>query len=302
MPTRSSLLVVAALLVIATEAAAERPAEIDTSRSDHVSLRYSFERGASQAFALDASTVSEGLEGTRGTVTEFTISMPVTYEVQTVDDAGVATVATSLRAPVMSLTVGGESEGVRGISEVIRAARLTHQIAADGTLVERSGEIEPDDTAADASSFLTDTLALAWVDFPQESVAIGDSWLQIVPMQMNDSETALMANVSVRYTMAGFALVNGVEHAVIDAEYTTTIDGQLNAGAQGVRSLRVVGRGRGEGYIIFDHRAGRAAEVHLDNGVVFTATESNGFRTSESVVSHTTLRSQVVAAAVEVQP
>lgn len=269
------------------------PEVMDTSRTEAVEMAYSLSRGASQTYSLEASFASEGLEGTAGSRLEMTLSMPLSYEVQSVDSAGVALVATSLRDPAVTLTEDGETADGGTIAQSLRSARLTQAVSSDGTVTERSGGFEVlDNRDVYALGFVSDTLAMRWMQFPQEPVAIGDSWLQVIPMDMHDSESGLQATVSARYTLAGFE--RGGQVAVVQAEYTTTIEGVSNTRTG--RSARIVGRGAGEGTIRFDHGASRINEMVFQNGIVLTATESNGARTVRAFSQEATLRARVVGA------
>lgn len=269
------------------------PEAMDTSRSDAVEMAYSLSRGASQTYALEASFSSEGLEGTAGTRLEMTLSMPLSYEVQSVDSAGVALVATSLRDPAVTLTENGEPVDGGTIAQSLRSARLTQAVSSDGTVTERSGGFGVlDNRDVYALGFVSDTLAMRWMQFPQEPVAIGDSWLQVIPMDMHDSEAGLQATVAARYTLVGFE--RGGQVAVVEAEYTTTIEGVSNTRTG--RSARIVGRGAGEGTIRFDHGASRINEMVFRNGIVLTATESNGARTVRTFSQDAALRARVVGA------
>lgn len=293
---RLQLITALALSLIAADAFAERPANIDTTRTDSISLAYRLARGDSHNHVFTAQMETEGLEGPSSQRSAVRLNIPVTYEVQSVDGAGTALVATSLRTPEVSFSVNGQAQSATALANTFRSARLTQSVARDGTIVERTGRFAATTPSeAFVTGFVSDSLAVHWVQFPQEAVNIGDSWLQIIPMDMHDAENNLSATVSVRYTLSGFASSGTGEVAVIDAQYTTAIDGQM-IGDSG-RSVRVVGRGHGEGYLLFDYREGRIHELGLQNGVVITATENNGQRSVTAFSSNAEFRAQVVAAA-----
>lgn len=280
---------------LAATAHAERPAEVDTSRESAAQLAHSFSRGASHSYVLRGSFESEGLEGINDDTSSVTVTMPITYEVQSVDPASRALVATSLQAPEVTITRNGEPESGGSLADALRSARLTQTVAPDGSVVDRTGALEANNaTNANTMGFISDVLAVRWVQFPQEPVVTGDSWLQVVPMDMHDTENNLTATISVRYTLTGFAQTAGGEVAVIDAVYSTSIDGQMVASSG--RSVRVVGRGHGEGYILFNHARGQLQELSLHNGVVLTTTENNGARSTTAFSSDVELRAQVIAA------
>lgn len=261
---------------------ADYPETVTTERSAAVSLAHSLQRGQSATYTIRGSQVREGLENTPGNVATFSCSVPYTWEVQSVDDAGLAQVANSLTNPDVSWVVNGEAEPAGGIVDGIRAARLTQRVARDGTVSDASGAIDTREVNPDAGNFLSDAIAFAWIQFPDEPVAIGDSWLQTIPLQLGAGTQELQATVAARYTLNGFAPWGDGEVAVIDADYTITIDGTMSTSATSGRVLRVVGRGQGDGYVLFDAGAGRLREVSLRSGMILTATENSGRRTSQA--------------------
>jgi len=276
----SKLGVVGVLLFSGLPAEAAKPEQIDTTRSDKVRLAYSFSRGQSTSYTLVASQVSEGLLGTDGSITDLKLNVPVTFEVQRMTDGGDAMVAATASPSVVSFTNGGRDIPADPIVSALRSARLSYVVGNDGTVKERSGTAPADTAGAGSGAFVSDALSYLWVQFPQEELAIGATWMQVIPMSLNDERANMSANISVRYTLAGFASVGGREHAVIDVAYNTAIDGRTGGAASAsARSLVITGRGEGEGYVLFDHRAGTVTETGLRSGLVITTTENNGFRT-----------------------
>lgn len=279
----------APLLLLASPAEAARPEQVDSDRSGAVPLRFTLQRGQSRAYTLTGRQTREGLEGTAGDISDLDVSLSYTYEVQSVGDDGTADIAASLTGAEVSYAINGEEEETDEILSGIRDARLTLRAADDGSLRERNGSVDTRIVSPDIGSFLQDTFSQVWVQFPEEPVSIGDSWLQVIPLSLSDSAPDLEANINVRYTLAGFANVGGAEHAVIDAEYSTEIDGNMAFGPGG-RLLRVVGRGIGEGHILFNPAAGAVSEIHVESGTVLTATETNGRRTARAFSTESTLR------------
>jgi len=283
-----------ALLGVSGTAWAERPTQLDTTRSDRVTLQYQFERGTARTWSMTADERVEGLDGTTGDITDFSIRAPVYWEVQNIDAEGIAEIAMSIADIEASLVVDDEDESTREILDALEPARFSLRLRRSGDNEEYTASVGRDSSRADAGAFISDVLRTAWVEFPAESVGIGDSWLQTIPLAMNDLENRVNATLTVRYTLTGFAMVGGVEQAVIDAELTTVIDGQQPLGNDLV--LRIVGRGSGEGYIVFDHRAGVITEVGAENGLILTYVDPSDQRTSLSITSSTTLATQALEA------
>jgi hypothetical protein len=285
-------LLASSVVVVPMPTSAAYPEAVTTTRTTPVALQYRLQRGQSARYTITGSQIREGLEGTPGNVSTFSFTIPYTWEVQSVDDAGRALVASSLTSPNLSWVVNGESEDTRGIADGILSARLTHRVSPTGSVSERSGTIDTNIVTPDAGTFLADSLAASWIEFPEQPVGIGDSWLQTVPLEMGSAGPELVALIEVRYTLTGFV---GESTAVIDAVYSTQIDGTLPATTQGGRGLRVVGRGQGEGYVLFNTAAGVVNEVSLRSGMVLTATENSGRRTSQAYTSNVTLTSAASA-------
>lgn len=273
------LLLAAALAAVPAVGQAERPQQIDSTRTDKIRLAYSFSRGQARTIALQAAQVTEGLQGTDGSVNVLNVTAPFTVEVQRMTDDGRAVVSASISPQSVTYSSGGANLSSDSISQALRSARLSFTIASDGTISERSGSVPADTTGAAAGAYIQDAISLTWIQFPQEDVGVGSTWLQIIPLSMNDERANMSATISVKYTLSGFAMVNGREHAVIDAQYNTFIEGQAGGGDSNQREFRIVGRGQGEGYILFDFRSGRLTEASARNGMVITTTENSGFRT-----------------------
>lgn len=287
---RTAFASVAVIALFAHPALAERPAEVDTSRTSEIQLGYAFERGNAESHVLDAHMTAEALDsGTREPAWELILSLPLSYEVQSVNDAGNALVATSLGSPTVTRRENGVNVDTGSVLQGLRAARITATVAPNGSVVDRStGTSEPGDRT-DAVAWLADILAYHMPQFPQEPIVVGDSWLQAI----NHSQDDLVTSVTIRYTLAGFADHPIGNVAVIDATYTTTVEGQTTV--SGTAMQRIVGRGSGEGYLLFDHEGGRIVESGLRNGVVITSSTHAGHRTMMAFNERASTRAQVVA-------
>ncbi len=288
-----STFLAAAFLFAGASASAERPAELDTSRTTGVQLEYKFERGDAHNFVFDWNYTSEELEGGDGDSTTASISMPITHEVQSIAN-GTGVIATSLQSPTVTRTVNEEPVSPGGLGSALQAARLSSNISSDGSVEESTGMISSD-TPHDTTvvSFLNDAFALHWVQFPSEPVTIGDSWLQ----SEQETEGGLTSVLSARYTLVGFHREAGRELAVVDTVYTYAVDGQVVAERSG-RPARVVARGHGEGHLLFDYERGQIHELGIRIGTILTSTETSGVHSSSAFSHDGTLRAQVVAAAV----
>lgn len=275
-------------LALSTPAEAARPAEVNAEQSAPVTLRLMLQRGLTRSYTFEGQLTREGLEGTAGNVANLEASLRYTFEVQSVADDGTVDIAASLTEPVMRYAVNEEEEGSDDLFTSVRDARLTVRAATDGSLRERSGTIDTRTVNPDIGSFLQDAFNQLWIQFPQEPVAAGDSWMQVVPLTLGATASGIEAAVNARYTFAGFADVDGVNTAVIDVQYATEIDGNMSVGAAS-RLLRVVGRGTGTGHILFDPARGVITEMAVDNGSVLTATETNGRRSTQAVSSSASL-------------
>ncbi|MFT6399474.1 MAG: hypothetical protein ACJAYU_004241, partial [Bradymonadia bacterium] len=198
------------------------------------------------------------------------------------------------QSPTVVRTLNGEQQPPGGLGSALQAARLSSSIASDGSVEESTGRIASD-TAHDASivGFLSDAFTLHWIQFPSEPVSIGDSWLQTE----QETEGGLTSVLSARYTLSGFHHDGGRDLAVIDTVYTYAVDGQVVAERSG-RPARVVARGHGEGFLLFDYGRGQIHELGIRIGTVLTSTETSGGHTSSAFAHEGTLRAQVIAVAV----
>ena len=267
---------------------AERPASIDSTRSERVLLHHLFARGDTKTYQVVATQSIAPVS--RGNVpTDVRMSLTFSQEVQNVAPDGSATVGTTLSDPSFETDVQSrrmfEATWAR-----LRGLRTTNRLETDGTMLENLGGGTSDFGALDPSGTVVDLLTMTRVEFPREPVAIGESWLQTIPLSVSTADGSIRATAAARYTLAGYAPFSGREVAVIDATYDTTIEGTLTFSNQASEVL--VGRGHGSGFLLFDVRAGEILQVEVNNGVVLTRTDISGGRstfTSEMAATVTSI-------------
>ena len=269
-------------------ASADRPssASIDTSRKDKVVLSHEFRRGQSFSFTTTASQTIESLDGIESVKADSRVTLPVVYEVQRTEADGSAVLTLSAAGANVSATANGRAVALGSFVDSLRSSRVTRAIRRDGTIAETTGTLPSDSSQARTSAFVADLLAMHWVQFPAEPLAIGESWLQSIPLQLDDTTGKLNGSINARYTLVGFSGQN----AVIDATYEAEVEGSLTEGSAGARTVRVSGRGRGEGYVLFDPQGGVVVESGSRLGLVNTFTETNGIRRVLSISSQASTR------------
>jgi hypothetical protein len=253
---------------------ADRPSAIDATRSERVLLQHLFARGNTKTYQLVA-TQSIAPVARDNTPTDVRMSLTFSQEVQNVAPDGSATVGTTLSDPSLDTDLQN-----RRVFEAtwarLRGLRTTTRLQSDGTMLENLGGGTSDFGALDPSGTVVDLLTMTRVEFPREPVAIGESWLQTIPLSVSTADGSIMATAAARYTLAGYAPFAGREVAVIDAIYDTTIEGAISFSNQAREVL--IGRGHGSGYLLFDVRAGEVLQVGVNNGVVLTRTDISGGR------------------------
>lgn len=285
----SSRLAASALLLLLTvsgaaaaEAAPPAASAIDSSRTDKVSLRYTFKQGQTLQFSTTARQTISAV-GSKKSLSESRITLPSVFEVESVSADGGADLVLAIRSPQISLTSDGRAVDVSGLTRSISAAQAHRSILADGTLVEPTPVGEPDALTGDAAAFVNDLLAMQWPQFPAEPVAIGTQWLQTIPMAVNDDTGRVDASANVRYTLKGFSKANR-NIAVIGVTYETEANGSVpTPGSNSTSNL--VSRGRGEGYLLFDVQAGAVVETEYRLGIVNVVVTPVGGRTTLTVES-----------------
>ena len=234
------------------------------------------QRGLTRSYTFEGQLTREGLEGTAGDVANLEASLQYTFEVQSVADDGTVDIAASLTDPVMRYAVNEEEEGSDDLIAGVRDARLTVRAATDGSLRERSGTIDTRTVNPDIGGFLQDAFNQVWIHFPQEPVAAGDSWMQVVPLTLGSTASASRP-WSTRATLRRLRGRRRREHrghrrAIRDR------DRRKHERRRRVRLLHVVGRGRHGAHPVRPC-ARRHAEMAVNNGSVLTA-ETNGRRST----------------------
>jgi hypothetical protein len=203
------------------------------------------------------------------------VSLPFTQEVQNVSDSGVSSIATTLGE--LALDVQTESRtNFDPVRERLRGVRITSRVDRDGTLVEQINPLAIGLPAFDPAALVADIFLSSQPALPREAVGIGDSWIQTIPMSLTTVDLSISGDISVRYTLVGYAFYGGREVAVLDGVYETSVSGVESM--EGLTSATVVGRGNGEGYVLFSVGEGRVLEHGMRNGVVLTTTDATGSR------------------------
>jgi hypothetical protein len=286
MNTRIASVALTVLLGIpASEAYAERPSQIDTTRTDAVELSHRFSRGASLPWTVTLRQRVEGLQHTRQQEAEVELTARIRNEVQSVDATGIATLATSIADPSVQLRINGSAHNAAPTTSVLRSTRMSQRIRPDGTTDERTQLPARDPSGADTSAALTDLLSYMWIQFPAEPLRVGDSWVQSIPTYYHDPQNGVNANATIRYRFAGYALHQGTEHLVLETIYEVAVDGTRTSSGSAAQTARIVGRGHGSGYALIHAARGSVSELGVELGYVLTVTEQNGRRATEAITT-----------------
>lgn len=266
-------------LLAASEAVAERPTNIDTSRSDTTSFAYALSRGQviTQPWSYHARV--EALDGTAGGVTIADLTMTVRHEVQSVDGDGIASVSTSLSGPTGAIVSDAYGDvDMDAATTVFEAARMSTSLDAHGNVSDRRDQMGYIPDGPDLSSDVPDMLRMLWFNYPTEPVAIGDSWLGTIPMSAHEPEEGFSSTIVARYTLAGFASVGDAEVAVLDIDYTFEAEGSIETAPNSGTMLQILTRGNGDGYALVTPSTGRIHEFGARMGSVYTVTFPTGRR------------------------
>lgn len=281
----------AALLSVPNSASAERPAQVDATRTEPVQLSHRTARGQSRTLTLSAEVRAEAVEGAALPVTVLNLELPMVLEVQSVADDGVASVSASFTPVRVDIRADDVAVDSSAMIASLGSTRLSFTVSPTGAVSERSGNFARDTSRADTGGTVIDTLSLAWIEFPSEPVAIGESWMQTVPLYLAEGNANLTAQLSTRYTLAGYVMWGGREQLLIDSTYSTTVNGTQGGTTAETPTTTIVGRGSGDGFAIVDPSTGNVVHLEGTNGAVLTYTDSAGVRTIETIRSEWTLSS-----------
>lgn len=265
-----------ALLIAPAAAFAERPTTIDSSRATRAQLEYEWSRGQTASYTLQFSQQIEPLSGQpESNNFLISVSLPFNQEVQSVSDSDVAGIATTLGELAMDVQTTARVN-FNPVRERLRGVRITSRVESDGTLLEQINPLSNGLPAFDPAAIVADLFISSQPALPREPVGIGDSWIQTIPMSLSTVDLSITGELRVRYTLAGYAMYGGREVAVIDGLYETFVNGVESM--EGLTSATVIGRGSGEGYVLFSVSEGRVLEHGMRNGVVLTTTDATGGR------------------------
>jgi hypothetical protein len=211
----------------------------------------------------------------------FSLSVPWTQEVQSIAANGAASLAQTIGEPAFRVTAGQTRQDLTQSRTRLRTARVTLRVAPNGSILEQLSSIQSDAPIFDPSSVTTDLIAMSRIEFPQEPISVGESWIQVVPMSLSASDGSIQGSIQVRYTLAGYASWRGREVAVFDGELTARMDGALSYA--NLTSDALVGRGSGASWVLFDVQRQEVLEMGFQQGLVLTRTPVSGARSMQGL-------------------
>ena len=241
--------------LLAASAVAEPPIPVDPSLTDAATFRYQYVEGTSDTYRMDMTQqmTMSGL-GMGNATTEMQMIMDTVQACQGVDEAGVGTIEQTLQNTRVNLTVNGQSVPAGDVAGMIDGLTMTLQMSPTGTIIDSEIGNVADPQLAQMVSTLEDSFGQMTLEFPENELAVGGTWTQELPFDMDQPGMDMDTSTTANYTFLGWATAEGAQVAVIQTTVTVTLSGTFTE--MGITTT-ATGTGSGQGYTYFDNAGGK---------------------------------------------
>lgn len=265
---RTALLVAASLLLVSSMSWAEPQlaVEIDSAQTGPVTLRYLYEAGTADTYRMTMQQqMSMSGMGMGDATTIVTMNIDNTQAVQSIDEAGNATIFQTLSNSSIAMTVNGQAIPADDLGGMLNGINVTMQVTPRGTVLDSQLGDVSDPQLQQMMDMMGDSFTQMTLEFPEEELQIGQSWTQELPFDMDQPGLDLDTSATATYTLSGFGDLNGTNVAVLQNQSTIAISGTFEEMGT---TTTANGTGTGVGYTYFDPVAGKivsgSMEMSLD--------------------------------------
>ena len=253
------LALLSALLLILVAALAQGqpaiPLPVDPALTDAATLRYQYAVGTSDTYRMEMrqQMTMSGL-GMGNAETNMVMSMDTAQAVQSVDEAGNGTILQTLGNTTVELLVNGQEVPAGELGTMVNGLSMTIQVSPRGEVLDSQLGDVSDPQLAQMVGMLEDSFTQMTLELPEEEVAIGHTWTQDLPFDMDQPGMDLDTSTTATYTFLGWALVEGTPLAVLQSNVQIALSGSF---AEMGMTTTAAGTGSGQGYTYFDNTTGK---------------------------------------------
>ena len=258
MKSARSALPIALFLVMIPALAQGQPAmpvPVDPALTDAATLRYQYAVGTADTYRMEMrqQMTMSGL-GMGNAETSMVMSMDTTQAVQSVDEGGNGTILQTLGNTTVELLVNGQPVPAGDLGGMVNGLTMTIQVTPRGEMLDSQlGEVS-DPQLAQMVGMLEDSFTQMTLELPEEEVAIGHTWSQDLPFDMDQPGMDLDTSTTATYTFVGWAQVDGASLAVLQSNVQIALSGTF---AEMGMTTTASGTGAGQGYTYFDNATGK---------------------------------------------
>jgi hypothetical protein len=253
--TRPSRVLLPALLVLATAvpaaAWADPPVPVDPSQGQTDTFHFEID----QQMQVSGAAVGDPAQ------TTVTMSFDAQQTVSSLDESGTAQLEQHLQNVAIALHVNDEDVPTDDLTRLLTGLAMTFQMTSRGVIEDNEVSQVSDPQFSQMLDMLQESMRHVTVEFPEGPVAIGDSWTQDFPLQLDQPGMQLTTAVTARYTFLGYAQVDTHTSAVLQTDVQVTLSGTFDE--MGIPTS-VQGSGTGSGYTYFDNDAGTLLTGSMD--------------------------------------
>ena len=289
MSTRSALLpalTLARALSLAAPpdalAAPPGPGKVDTALKGLQVFKYKHKAGQVERFdsKIEQSIAMKGDAGALGGAADVKTKMTSTMRMETrkVLPNGDASVLTTYEGFDMSMQQGGQTiQGAQlgPLVEMVRKIKTTTTLAPNGVQKEVVFEGLPPEMEQLQDSFKNAMIGATPV-FPDGGLKIGQEWTQKMPMELKQGPITLKMDFQIKYTFLGFTAEGARKVAV----FKTRLDMVMSKTTTQLMGVEMIlgGTGSGNGFLYFDHEAGRLHKsvMEMDQNIDMTVNAPEG--------------------------
>jgi hypothetical protein len=134
-------------------------------------------------------------------------------------------------------------------------------VTPQGQVLDTQIEGATDPMMQQMSSMVEQSMGQMPVQFPEGPVNIGDTWMQEVPLGLDQMGMELDTSATSTNTFLGWANVDDLNCALIQSDVTVSLSGTFTE--QGMETT-ATGTGTGTGYTYFDNAAGKVIRATMD--------------------------------------
>ncbi|TVR03089.1 MAG: hypothetical protein EA398_06125 [Deltaproteobacteria bacterium] len=237
-----------------------RPDRVDTDRQGNLEFQLQLRRGLTSQHTLRIAQTVETLGSMSPAAPALTIQVPVRLQVQAVEEGDTSLVRTLGTPTVRNPGTTIRPDDLRSFISSLDGARIVETLDRSGARLEHEAAIDSGAGPFSVRELVSDVLAFQLPELPSEPLQIGDSWNVSRSMSFVQGDPSAQGRMTALLTVAGFAMLEGREHVLVDVEWTLELEADLTLLDSQRTRQSALGHGRGEGFMLIDPATGLVSQ------------------------------------------